>query len=46
MCPFELRNTLNIYEHILEQGKEQVARCVSDIILKKHDTAQKQKLVP
>ena len=27
--------TLNIYEHILEQGKEQVVNCVSDVILKK-----------
>ena len=34
--------TLNIYEHILEQGKEQVVECVSDVILKKHDAAQKQ----
>ena len=33
--------TLNIYEHILEQGKEQVVECVSDVILKK-DTEQKQ----
>lgn len=29
--------TLNIYEHILEQGKEQVVSCVSDVILKKHN---------
>lgn len=27
--------TLNIYEHVLEQGKEKIADCVSDVILKK-----------
>lgn len=27
--------TLNIYEHILEEGKEKVADCISDVILKK-----------
>lgn len=27
--------TMNIYEHILEQGKEQVVDCVADVILKK-----------
>lgn len=27
--------TMNIYEHILEQGKEQVVECVADVILKK-----------
>lgn len=27
--------TLNIYEHILDKGKEQVVDCVSDVILKK-----------
>lgn len=27
--------TMNIYEHILEQGKEQVVECVADMILKK-----------
>lgn len=34
--------TLNIYEHILEQGKEQIVECVSDVILKRHDVTQKQ----
>ena len=34
--------TLNIYEHILEQGKEQVVNCVSDVILKKHIPAKGQ----
>lgn len=34
--------TLNIYEHILEQGKEQVVECVSDVILKKNAPEQKQ----
>lgn len=34
--------TLNIYEHILEQGKEQVVNCVSDVILKKHTPAKEQ----
>lgn len=34
--------TLNIYEHILEQGKEQVVNCVSDVILKKHTPAKGQ----
>lgn len=27
--------TMNIYEHALERGKEQVVNCVSDVILKK-----------
>ncbi|MBQ8613118.1 MAG: site-specific integrase [Ruminiclostridium sp.] len=27
--------TLNIYEHILDEGKEKVADCISDVILKK-----------
>lgn len=27
--------TMNIYEHILDKGKEQVVDCVSDVILKK-----------
>ena len=27
--------TMNIYEHILEEGKEKVADCISDVILKK-----------
>ena len=27
--------TMNIYEHILEKGKEQVISCVSDVILGK-----------
>ena len=26
--------TMNIYEHILEEGKEKVADCISDVILK------------
>ncbi|MDE6592018.1 MAG: hypothetical protein K2K57_03005 [Oscillospiraceae bacterium] len=25
--------TMNIYEHILESGKEQVVSCVSDVLL-------------
>jgi len=31
--------TMNIYEHILNNGKEQVAACVSDVILKKNNNA-------
>ena len=27
--------TMNIYQHVLEQGKEKIADCVSDVILKK-----------
>lgn len=34
--------TMNIYEHILENGREQVVNCVSDIILGKSDAADKQ----
>lgn len=30
-----ITTTMNIYEHILEQGREQVVNCISDIILKK-----------
>ncbi|MDE7363558.1 MAG: tyrosine-type recombinase/integrase [Ruminococcus sp.] len=30
--------TMNIYEHILEQGREQVVNCVEDIILKNKKT--------
>ena len=29
---------MNIYEHILEQGREQVVNCVEDIILKNKKT--------
>ena len=31
--------TVNIYEHILDKGKEQVAACVADVILKKNNNA-------
>lgn len=34
--------TMNIYEHILENGREQVVNCVSDIILGKGKAADKQ----
>lgn len=34
--------TMNIYEHILEKGKEQVINCVSDVILGKGKAADKQ----
>lgn len=30
-----ITTTMNIYEHILEQGKEQVVNCVANVILKK-----------
>ena len=31
----DVTTTMNIYEHILEQGREQVVDCIADIILKK-----------
>lgn len=31
--------TMNIYEHILDKGKEQVAACVADVILRKNNNA-------
>lgn len=31
--------TVNIYEHILDKGKEQVAACVADVILRKNNNA-------
>lgn len=31
--------TMNIYEHILDKGKEQVVDCVADVILKKKNDA-------
>lgn len=34
--------TMNIYEHILENGREQVVNCVSDVILGKGKAADKQ----
>lgn len=34
--------TMNIYEHILENGRDQVVNCVSDVILGKGKAADKQ----